>query len=81
MKNLINPETGLKVLERKNGLKTYKKCFVGAEAVDWMVNHLQLDSRELAVEIGNILISRCTLLLTSPYHIHTHTPNHLKGYN
>lgn len=47
---------GLHIKERPFRLKTYQQCFVGSEAVDWMVSYLDV-SREEAVQIGQRLIN------------------------
>ncbi|MEM9002060.1 MAG: mechanosensitive ion channel protein [Cyanobacteria bacterium P01_F01_bin.86] len=46
---------GIQIKERLFRLKTYRQCFVGSEAVDWLVCHLEI-SREEAVQIGQRLI-------------------------
>jgi len=45
------------VRDRTFRLKTYKQCFVGSEAVDYLVNSGQAPSREDAVELGRALQS------------------------
>lgn len=44
---------GIHIKERQFHLKTYPQCFVGTEAVDWLVSHLQI-SRQDAVELGQL---------------------------
>jgi len=44
--------------DRKYKLKTYKSCFVGREAVTWLVENNYAANREEAVVIGNLLRSR-----------------------
>jgi hypothetical protein len=46
-----DPKNGLAIKERRWYLKTYPKCFVGAEAVDWLVLHEGCD-RAQAVHRG-----------------------------
>ena len=46
---------GIQIQDRNYKLKTYKKCFVGNEAVDWMKKNLDL-STELAIKLGQRLI-------------------------
>ncbi|NEO88280.1 MAG: hypothetical protein F6J87_29085 [Spirulina sp. SIO3F2] len=48
---------GVDVQDRRHQLKTYPQCFVGSEAVDWLVAHLRI-SREEALEVGQQLIER-----------------------
>lgn len=38
-------------------LKTYKQCFIGTEAVDWILQSTYLENREEAVELGNIWLT------------------------
>jgi potassium efflux system protein len=48
---------GVEVLDRRHLLSSYPKCFVGREAVDWIVNTFGL-SRDDAVVAGQLLIDR-----------------------
>ncbi|MEM8717721.1 MAG: mechanosensitive ion channel domain-containing protein [Cyanobacteria bacterium P01_G01_bin.39] len=50
-------EDGLIIADRRYRFNLYSKCFVGSEAVDWIVKH-QGFSREEAIELGQILIER-----------------------
>lgn len=43
--------------DRRYRLKTYRRCFVGAEACDWLVESGAAVDREQAVVIGNILLN------------------------
>ncbi len=45
---------------RKWHLRKVKKCFVGSELVDWLLQDPQLDlsTREEAVDFGNMLLKR-----------------------
>ncbi|GMH32235.1 hypothetical protein BSKO_00069 [Bryopsis sp. KO-2023] len=43
----------IELKDRQYHLKTYKNCFVGMDAVDWMVKEGLADSAESAVELGN----------------------------
>ena len=47
---------GIHIKDRTFRLKTYRQCFVGSEAVDWLVSYLK-SSREEAVQIGQRLIN------------------------
>lgn len=47
-----DPKCGIEVKNRTWHARTYETCFVGSEAVDWMVRTLELPSREDAVAIG-----------------------------
>jgi small-conductance mechanosensitive channel len=48
---------GVPVADRRYRLRVYQRCFVGCEAVDWLVGALAI-SREEAVEIGRVLVER-----------------------
>lgn len=50
-------EKGLEIKTRRYQLKLYKRCFVGSEAVDWLVDHLKI-SRQQSVAIGRKLIHK-----------------------
>ncbi|NJN20130.1 MAG: hypothetical protein HC812_01620 [Leptolyngbya sp. RL_3_1] len=47
---------GVAIKNRQFRLKTYSNCFVGSEAVDWLVAYLRV-SREEAVRVGQRLMS------------------------
>lgn len=47
---------GVQIKARQFHLKTYHQCFVGSEAVDWLVSYLSI-SRQDAVKIGQRLIN------------------------
>ena len=47
---------GIQIKERHFHLKSYRQCFVGSEAVDWLVSHLKI-SRQDAVIVGQRLIN------------------------
>ena len=48
---------GLMIKDRRYKLKAYSKCFVGAEAVDWLMKNLDVSQQE-AVRIGKRLLHR-----------------------
>ncbi|KAL6059391.1 Ras GTPase activating protein ira2 [Balamuthia mandrillaris] len=50
---------GIEVKNRKWRLRTYKQCFIGAEAVDWMVLNLKdiVKNRSEAVRLGKKLVA------------------------
>eukprot|EP00178_Gracilaria_changii_P025326 TRINITY_DN78090_c0_g1_i1.p1 TRINITY_DN78090_c0_g1~~TRINITY_DN78090_c0_g1_i1.p1 ORF type:complete len:641 (-),score=101.58 TRINITY_DN78090_c0_g1_i1:603-2525(-) len=50
-----DPKKGLQLADRRWRLSTYSKCFIGKEAVQWMVDNLALD-RKAAVETGQKLM-------------------------
>lgn len=43
---------GVDVKDRYHRLKSYKSCFVGSEAVSWLIEHKHADTREEAVALG-----------------------------
>lgn len=47
---------GIQIKERQFHLKTYRQCFIGSEAVDWLVSYLKI-SRQDAVIVGQRLIN------------------------
>lgn len=44
-----NRKTGLNIHDRKYRLRTYKQSFIGSEAVSWMMERVDVPSREEAV--------------------------------
>jgi len=50
------PNTGVQVQTRKWLLKTYPNCFVGSEAVTWLVKNQLSPSRENGVSVGRQLL-------------------------
>jgi serine/threonine protein kinase len=50
-----NPKTGIPIKERWYRLRLYA-CFLGSEAVDWMIQNLPIRDREEAISLGNNLI-------------------------
>ncbi|MBE9041802.1 mechanosensitive ion channel protein [Oscillatoriales cyanobacterium LEGE 11467] len=57
-KNLVNQMRqpgGVAIEDRRYNLKTYPSCFVGREAVSWMMQTLQI-SHEDAIDLGQKLI-------------------------
>jgi small-conductance mechanosensitive channel len=48
---------GLAIADRRHRLASYPRCFVGREAVDWLVAHEGL-TRDEAVTLGQLLVSR-----------------------
>jgi hypothetical protein len=51
-----NSVGGLDIRTRRHLLKSYKHCFIGSEAVTWMVENLALASRDEAVQLGQELL-------------------------
>lgn len=47
---------GVSLRERRHLLATYQRCFVGREAVDWLVRELHLPRHE-AIEVGRRLLA------------------------
>jgi len=54
---MMNPQTGVEVKDRKMHLKTFPSCFVGSEAVEWMVKNLpDVKHKVEAVHLGQSLL-------------------------
>eukprot|EP01114_Cavostelium_apophysatum_P001127 TRINITY_DN10968_c0_g1_i1.p1 TRINITY_DN10968_c0_g1~~TRINITY_DN10968_c0_g1_i1.p1 ORF type:complete len:531 (-),score=159.02 TRINITY_DN10968_c0_g1_i1:65-1657(-) len=52
-----NPKTGVEVKDRKQLLKSYPNCFVGQEAVDWMLRNLPIRDRDDGLSLGQRLLT------------------------
>ncbi|MEL6441441.1 MAG: mechanosensitive ion channel domain-containing protein [Cyanobacteria bacterium J06621_8] len=50
-------KNGLNIIGRHYHFNYYPDCFVGSEAIDWLVKHQDF-AREEAIELGQILIER-----------------------
>jgi serine/threonine protein kinase/polyhydroxyalkanoate synthesis regulator phasin len=55
---LKDPQEGLEIKTRTYKKIQYKKTFIGAEAVDWMVARLKINTRDAAVHLGEALMNR-----------------------
>jgi Beige/BEACH domain/Neurobeachin beta propeller domain/Domain found in Dishevelled, Egl-10, and Pleckstrin (DEP)/PH domain associated with Beige/BEACH len=55
---LADKDVGLDIKTRRHRLVSHQNCFVGSEAVSWMVRRLRLRSRAEAVAIGQLLVLR-----------------------
>lgn len=53
----MRSENGVEIKTRRQKLKLFQRCFVGNEAVDWIVNKTKL-SREDAVSLGQKMIDK-----------------------
>ncbi|MGF1499409.1 MAG: mechanosensitive ion channel domain-containing protein [Elainellaceae cyanobacterium] len=51
---------GLEIRDRRYGLRLFPRCFIGSEAVTWLVQ-TQNTTREEAIRIGQQLIERCVI--------------------
>jgi len=49
---------GVHVQDRSYLFKTYYSCFIGSEAVDWIMNHTGIPDRERATAIGQGLMDK-----------------------
>jgi hypothetical protein len=47
----------ISIQKRKLNSKTFPNCFIGSSAVDWMIEKLNIQSRNEAVELGKKLLS------------------------
>lgn len=68
-----NPNGGLSIKDRKWRNKTFEKCFIGKEAVEWMVSNLKVSKRQ-ALQLGKKLIDQNYI-----YHV-TYDHNFVDGY-
>lgn len=50
-----NFKKNVSVKDRRYRFKTYKKCFVGSDAVQWMVSSGTAETREDAVTLGLLM--------------------------
>lgn len=48
--------TGVNIADRTYGFRTYRSCFVGSSAVDWMLENQYAKTREEAVSLGMQLV-------------------------
>jgi len=48
--------SGVEIKDRRSNLKSFDKCFVGSEAVDWLMEH-EKATREEAILIGELMVS------------------------
>ena len=47
---------GIEIKNRKYHMKTFKNCFIGSEAVTWLVDNQWVPNRQEAVLLGNFLL-------------------------
>lgn len=59
---------GVSIKDRKYHMKTYKSCFIGKEAVTWLINSGWANTREEAIELGNLLQSKYVLVNSFLFH-------------
>ena len=53
--------TGVEIKDRKYRFSTYQKCFVGRDAVDFMVRDGLASTREEAVQLGQSIMTELSL--------------------
>lgn len=53
--------TGVEIKDRKYRLSTYKQCFIGREAVDFIVRDGLASTREEAVQLGQSIMSELSI--------------------
>ena len=53
-------QSGVDIQDRRFGLRIYRSCFVGSEAVNWLVQN-QMASREEAIRLGQLLVEQCII--------------------
>lgn len=53
----MRSDTGVEIKTRRNKLKLYQRCFLGNEAVDWIVKQAKV-SRQDAVSLGQKMVDK-----------------------
>jgi len=48
--------SGVEIKDRRSNLKSFDKCFVGSEAVDWLMEY-EKATREEAILMGKLMVS------------------------
>ncbi len=66
-------QDGIKIKTRRHKLKLHHHCFLGNEAVDWLVRHLNI-SREKAVIVGQNLVTKKVIHHVSDEHFFKDEP-------
>lgn len=61
IERMIDKNKGIEIKDRKYHLRKYEECFLGNEAVDWMMKNLNLKTRDDAVNLGQLMVSRGVL--------------------
>lgn len=56
VKSKLSFERHHMIQDRKWRLKTYEQCFVGMEAVNWLIGHKVTESRNESLEMGQLLV-------------------------
>lgn len=56
----MRSEGGIEIRDRRHRLTHYRSCFVGREAVDWLVSNQGM-TRQEAVQVGQLLLERSHL--------------------
>jgi len=44
------------IRNRRYHLRTYKKCFLGVDAVNWLFNNTNVTTREEALKLGQAMV-------------------------
>jgi hypothetical protein len=60
IRNLVNQmraENGIEIKDRRYHLKTYSKCFIGSQAVKWLIRTLEIPKSEV-LKLGQNLIEQ-----------------------
>ena len=52
-------KSDVEIKDRRYNFKTYKKCFLGNEAVDWLLQNTAANTRVEALFVGQLMVSRC----------------------
>jgi len=57
IKLMRDPKEGVEIKDRKHRITTFRTCFIGSEAVEWICNKLKY-TRLQAVSVGQMLVDR-----------------------
>lgn len=57
IRKMKDPQNGVDRKERKWRFRKYGNCFIGSEAVTWLLNNTPLRTRKAAVSFGNALLT------------------------
>ncbi|GAM22764.1 hypothetical protein SAMD00019534_059390 [Acytostelium subglobosum LB1] len=52
------PPIGLKMVVKKHRLRTYRKCFVGSELIDWLMQNVDVISREESTNLALVMVDQ-----------------------
>mgnify|MGYP001077242015 CR=1 FL=1 len=56
IKTCIKMTKEIDIRNRRYHLRTYKKCFLGVDAVNWLFNNTNVTTREEALKLGQAMV-------------------------